>query len=148
MLNPRDIEQKVFTVVRLREGYSQPEVDDFLDQVVTSYSQVYAELDGYKKVRLEAEEAPTQVIPLVEPELMAASRIVQVAERTAEEMIEDAKATALEIIEDGKRERHALMGEMEERKARLQAQLNELAVAQSNVQRRLKAALEAINEAG
>lgn len=54
MLTPEQIEQKQFTVVRLTEsGYRQTEVDDFLDELHSAYSQVWADA-GRMQAQLKA----------------------------------------------------------------------------------------------
>src|SRR5687768_13620484 len=160
MLTPADIEKKVFAVVRLREGYSSKEVDDFLDRVLVSYRELQAELDGYRR-------ADTAVLPQVVPnEIIQASRLLELAEKAAKEqyeeaevnagalkdaarqpgqqIIQDAKAEATRLIEEGTNEKHAEVGRLEDQRGKMQTQINELLVVQQNVHKKLKAALEAI----
>jgi DivIVA domain-containing protein len=46
LLTPADIRNKVFTTVRLREGYDLAQVDTFLDQVEATLSSVLGEERG------------------------------------------------------------------------------------------------------
>ena len=42
MLTPADINSKQFATTRLKEGYDQVDVDDFLDRVQADYEQLQA----------------------------------------------------------------------------------------------------------
>ncbi|WP_432494218.1 DivIVA domain-containing protein [Kineococcus auxinigenes] len=44
-LSPEDVVEKRFNPTRVREGYAQDEVDDFLDEVVTELRRLHAEND-------------------------------------------------------------------------------------------------------
>jgi DivIVA domain-containing protein len=152
MLLPDDIEKKQFTVHRLREGYAQSEVDNFLDEIHASYLAMYTELDRYRK----ASDAPTQVIPAIKPdlplEISQASRLLKVAEEAARQEHEEAKSQAARImleardeakriVSEGKAEHHRTVGELEERKAQIQGQIDDLARAHADVLRKLRSAL-------
>jgi DivIVA domain-containing protein len=151
MLTPKDIENKQFAVVRLREGYSSKEVDDFLDKILVSYRELYAELDGYRKVRFD--DAPTEVLPaVVEPDIVLASKLLKVAEEAckretdeakaqAQEIIDGAHAEAQKVVNGAHAEKHRVVGEMEERKERLTARLTEITSVHAEVIKKLRGAL-------
>jgi DivIVA domain-containing protein len=153
MLTPQDIEAKKFAVVRLREGYSSKEVDDFLDRIVVSYREVQAELDGYRRASYDA---PTQVLPaVVEPDVVVASKLLKVAEEACRQETQEAKAEASRLIDEAHAEaqiivngahgeKHRVIGEMEERKEKLSARLDEIASVHADVLKKLKTALEAV----
>lgn len=46
LLTPDDVKNKLFTTVRLREGYNQVEVDNFLDEVYDTLEAVGSERDA------------------------------------------------------------------------------------------------------
>jgi DivIVA domain-containing protein len=151
MLTPHDIEQKQFTVHRLREGYAQKEVDDFLDEVVLSYREAMAELDGYRR----ADTAVlSPVLPEVPPEISQASMLLRVAEETARRIEDEAKSkatvviaeaetTANKIINAANGEKHRVIGELEERKEKLSARLSEITSVHADVIKKLRGALNA-----
>src|SRR6266542_6791476 len=121
-LTPEDVRNKVFTAVRLREGYDVNEVDDFLDEVVAELERLLADNDDLR-AKLEACEqrvatapaakapvappappppptpAPTPVptpppTPVAAPAgaggADAAARLLQLAQKTADELVADA----------------------------------------------------------
>jgi DivIVA domain-containing protein len=70
-LTPEDVRNKVFTAVRLREGYDVNEVDDFLDEVVAELERLLADNDDLR-AKLEACEqrvatAPAAKVPVAPP---------------------------------------------------------------------------------
>jgi DivIVA domain-containing protein len=151
MLTPDDIQKRVFTVVRARAGYNQEEVDDFLDEVHAAYDKLYEE-------HVRASNAPTQLIPKVQPdlpvEIAQASRLLKVAEESARQeheeariragvIVDDAKSEANRIINAARAEQHRTIGELEERRTYMQSQIDDLAKAHADVLRKLKAALGA-----
>lgn len=112
VLGPVDIEHVEFKVTRLKEGYDQDEVDNFLDRVADSLRSALSSNGNLESesVRLRQEnatlkrqleassEAPTQQIPLVQPEpTAAAGRLLELAQKTADEVIAKAQAEAVEI---------------------------------------------------
>lgn len=103
MITPADIDKKEFGATRLREGYDQNEVDDFLDQVVAAYSAVIAERNRLAEEvtllrrRLEAasSEAATTVLPTTPAG--SAEKILVAAQKTAEQVEADANTEAGQI---------------------------------------------------
>lgn len=170
MLTPQQIESKQFTVVRARAGYSQPEVDNFLDEIVTSYKLVYQELERHRGRLSHVSEADTQVIPSVAiPEqITQASKLLELAQRAADDqavaakisheqivqgardsgkqIIRDAKAEATRLLEDATREKHAEVGRLEDKREKLQARLDELDNHRKMVAERLAAALREVED--
>lgn len=149
MLIPEDIEGKQFGVVM--RGYSQKEVDDFLDEVVVSYREIHAELDGYRR----ADTAVLHPIVDVPAEVSQASRLLKVAEEACRQEQEEAKATARNIIDGAQTEaknivnaahgeRHRVIGELEEQRQKLQAKVDELENHRARVAERLAAALKEV----
>jgi len=103
MIEPADINQKQFSATRLKEGYDQTEVDDFLDRVEESYRSVLADRDRLRKeVQLlrskldrTSSEAATQVLPVTPAG--SAEKILVAAQRTAEQVEEEAKTEAAQL---------------------------------------------------
>jgi DivIVA domain-containing protein len=118
MIDPQDIERVEFKITRLKEGYDQDEVDNFLDRVVDSLRAV-----NESNARLEAENAqlrrknaeleraandtPTTQLPViqavaapapapVEP-TAAAAKLLDLAQKTADDLVAHAQQQAVEI---------------------------------------------------
>lgn len=106
MLTPNDINNKQFSATRIREGYDQREVDDFLDQVAADWVDVLRELGDLKtrneslKRRNDAlSTSPTAIIPPAPSSPPATvEKIITMAQETADKHIADAKAQADEIV--------------------------------------------------
>ena len=72
-LTPEDVRNKLFTTVRLREGYEQAEVDEFLDEVEAELIRLLKENDDLRLKltdagRGESAAAPAAAKPAVTPE--------------------------------------------------------------------------------
>jgi DivIVA domain-containing protein len=162
MIRPEDIEKKVFTVVHLRNGYSQNEVDDYLDEVILSYRAVLAELDGFRR-------ADTAVIPMAVPEqITQASRLLELSQQAvadekaaAEEeakkvlyearlegqkIVQGAKAEATRLLEEATQAKHAEVGRLEDQRQVLQNSLEILEGHRKRVAERLAAALREVSD--
>ena len=106
MLDPRDIDNKQFTTTRLKEGYDQTEVDDFLDRVAADYKQLQQELAKAlaenEVLRRRPSEAPTTVMSTVTPPAPSAlaEKLLAAAEVAAKQHEDEAKAEADRIIRE------------------------------------------------
>lgn len=114
MLTPADIDNKQFGTTRLKEGYDQDEVDNFLDLVKADYEflqQSVARLDEENRAlrrkvsyheAATGSEAATTVLPKVEPtepsEII--KKMLSAAETAAREHEAEAKARADEIVRE------------------------------------------------
>lgn len=106
LTTPEEIDKKQFKVTRIKEGYDQDEVDDFLDRVAADYRKLKSERDQVladnQRLRDRAANTqPTQVIPVTPPTpVESAERLLRVAEQTAQEHIADAQQKADEIVRE------------------------------------------------
>jgi DivIVA domain-containing protein len=128
-LTPEGVRNKLFTTVRLREGYDQTEVDEFLDEVEAELGRLIAENDDLRS-RLEAATRgepveplprPEPAAPVAEPEPVveptgpvvpqivvrnadevgeAAARLLAMAQRTADETVAEARTDADRMVTD------------------------------------------------
>lgn len=102
---PADIDRKEFKTTRVKEGYDQDEVDAFLDAVRVHWEaqkkaaeDASAEIVKLKRQLAEAQAIAdaydvTQVLPAPSP-AESATRILEFAQKTADEVMADAKAQA------------------------------------------------------
>lgn len=109
MLTPADINQMRFGTTRLREGYDQDEVDNFLDRVAEDYQRLVAEVNRLnsenatlrKLSRPPASEAPTVMqAPVAAPPSAVAEKLLQAAEQAAQQHEAEAKAKAEEMVRE------------------------------------------------
>lgn len=107
MLTPADIDGKQFKPTRLREGYDQGEVDNFLDQVGDALRVTMTRLAAAEEKNRALERAgdsrATTVIPVITdaapPTLSAsAERILTLAQETADKHVSEAKSKASGIV--------------------------------------------------
>ncbi len=112
MIDPREIEEVAFKTTRFSEGYDQDEVDNFLDRVAlelrnaqTSNGNLEAENQRLRRKVAELErvvqshtEAPTTQLPTVQSDpTAAAGRLLELAQKTADDVVAQAQAEAVAI---------------------------------------------------
>lgn len=107
-LTPLDIEKKEFK--RVFRGYSEEEVDDFLDLVIRDYEALYRE-------NLDLKER----LQLLEEQLQQYQRL----EETLKNTLVLAEKTAEEVKNNAHQEAELILREAQERAAKLQAQAQE-----------------------
>lgn len=108
MLDPHDIDSMKFKTTRLKEGYDQEEVDDFLDRVAAEYAELHAK---WQRLEVEAarlqrvidargSDAVTAPVPLASSVSPAGSaeKLLVLAQETADKHVADAKAQAEEVV--------------------------------------------------
>ncbi|GHU35811.1 hypothetical protein FACS1894105_05110 [Clostridia bacterium] len=106
MVTPQDIlKKKQFN--KSVGGYSIAEVDEFITQLITQYTELYDQCDKYeKKIRLVAErinemQSEEETISrLAINTQRQCDRMLEESEKVAGDKIRDAKAQAVEIIEN------------------------------------------------
>lgn len=99
MLTTKEIEDIEFKATRIKEGYDQEEVDDFLDRVAVDYANLQAKVSTLQEQLRRLTDAPTAKMNPVTP-LETADRLLRVAERTAQQHIADAELKADEIVRE------------------------------------------------
>ncbi|MFE6223039.1 DivIVA domain-containing protein [Streptomyces sp. NPDC057854] len=166
MLTPADIGKKQFGTTRLREGYDQDEVDDFLDLVEADYRSALARVTDLEAsvVRLRSDlavaqrasaDAVTSVIPV--PPAAGAERILAAAQRTADQVEAEAnteagkiraaaRADADSIKHTAEAERQAILNRLETERAELAEKIEMLKARRANYRAWLRAALSNIDE--
>ena len=127
-LKPTDIEQKTFST-SLR-GYDLDEVDDFLDEIISTLKELYEKLES----RPEG-EAPA--FTPTESDESAVGRVLVKAQETADEIVAQARADAERIRAEAQTEADEWIGERERRKAEAEAELAQLSQEVGAVRSRL-----------
>lgn len=109
MIDPQDIERVEFGTTRLKAGYDPDEVDQYLDRVadtlrmcIKSNGELEAEAVRLRRQVAELErranDAPTTQLPVIQTEpTAAAGRLLELAQKTADDVIAQAQADAVGI---------------------------------------------------
>lgn len=128
-LTPSDVEQKTFSTA-LR-GYDLDEVDDFLDEVVSTLRDLHEQVADAKAAQ-PSTEAPVVPVaaaaaepPPVDSE-SAVGRVLITAQTTADTIVAEAKDEANTIVEDAKAEAESWSTARDAKKAEADAEMSEL----------------------
>lgn len=108
MLTPADIDAKRFSTTRLKEGYVQEEVDDFLDSVQKDFQFLAAQVARLeeenrtlRRVANAASNAPTAELAIrPDPPSVVAEKLLQAAQTAHDDHVADGKARADEIVRE------------------------------------------------
>jgi DivIVA domain-containing protein len=181
-LTPEDVRNKQFTTVRLREGYDEDEVDAFLDEVEAELTRLYKESADLRaqlataQTRPQSKTAPPAPPPGREAAPVpvaaasagdgadAATRILQLAQRTADEAVAEARSKSDRIINEargqadkmlsearsrsetmdreGRERQQAMVGSLEQQRVDLERQVENLRAFEREYRTRLKSYLE------
>jgi cell division initiation protein len=119
-LTPIDVEQKAFT--QALRGYQMDEVDDFLDEVVSTLRNYEQRLrEAHDKIRvLESESAPTNRGGGDESEI---ARAILTAQRSADRLLAEARTQADEIRSEAVAETSQLKAQRDSERTRLQQEV-------------------------
>lgn len=129
-MTPEDINKKEFTTVRLREGYDPDEVDTFLDEVSATMSEMARDIEDLTRTNTNLErkllmpaDAPTAqlavvpAMPVEQPEVaqetvsVTASRLLELAQETAEKLVGEATAAGVLDRENARQESARVVAE-------------------------------------
>lgn len=154
MIKPEQIERKQFTVRKLK-GYDPDEVDAFLDAVVKSYREVLAELSrSIDTVQRLRDNQVTQVIP---PVIGDVTRLLSVAQQTADQtiadangqagsIVSDARKEATDIVEAGHEQRKIRITQLEDQRLELQQHVDAMQKAMEAARGRMQGALAELGD--
>ena len=144
LLTTEDVLNKKFQYVKFREGYDQDEVDEFLDEVVSTIYSLQMENQDLKE-KLEAAErriaelsnsAPVAA-PVVETPAPAApaltgpqdaesaTSMLALAQRVHDEYVRDGEEQSAKIIAEANAERDAIIADAQKQKDSLLSQLDQ-----------------------
>ena len=141
LLTTEDVLNKKFQYVKFREGYDQDEVDEFLDEVVSTIYALQMENQDLKE-KLEAAErrvaelsnsdfspaeAPAPAAPaLTGPQdAESATSMLALAQRVHDEYVRDGEEQAAKIIAEANAERDAIISDAQKQKDSLLSQLEQ-----------------------
>ena len=151
LLTTEDVLNKKFQYVKFREGYDQDEVDEFLDEVVSTIYSLQMENQDLKE-KLEAAErriaelsnsdytpaetpapvaAPVVETPAPAPAITgpqdaeSATSMLALAQRVHDEYVRDGEEQAAKIIAEANAERDAIIADAQKQKDSLLSQLDQ-----------------------
>ena len=152
LLTTEDVLNKTFNIVKFREGYDQVEVDDFLDEVVSTIYTLQAENQNLRE-ELEAAErrvaelsngqattftAPEEPEPVVEeapapaasvtetPESAeSATSMLALAQRVHDEYVRDGREESDRIIADANAKRDEIIADAQNQHQNILSQLDQ-----------------------
>ena len=127
-MTPADVEQKTFSTA-LR-GYDLDEVDDFLDDVVSTIRELQGQI-------VEARAEPSAQQPATPADESAIGRALVKAQTTGDTMIADAQKEADQIRAEAKSEADSWAEERDAKKADVDKEMAELTTHVSGVRRQL-----------
>ena len=147
LLTTEDVLNKKFQYVKFREGYDQDEVDEFLDEVVSTIYSLQMENQELKE-KLEAAErrvaelsngdftpvetpapavveTPAPVMPAfaVPQDPDSATSMLALAQRVHDEYVRDGEEQSAKIIAEAKAERESIIAEAHKQKDNVLKQL-------------------------
>ncbi len=151
-LTASDVANKQFTTVKLREGYNMEEVDGFLDEVEGELGRLHREIDDLTAQTAAAPPAvlaPPAPVEVVAPVVVAAApptdaavRMLELAQKTADEYVAGAKVEADRILADARSTHARTMGDLESERTGIQAKVDELRAFEKEYRTRLRSYLE------
>lgn len=154
-VEPADIDKIEFKTTRVKEGYDQDEVDAFLDEVMLNWeaaeqglAQAKRECERLKRELDALTEAydVTAPIPTVSP-AESATRILEFAQRTADDVMADAKAKADETVVTARNEAERLKNDARGVVYQLEQEVKQLAGKKKETQDYLRGYLRrALND--
>ncbi|SEJ46784.1 DivIVA domain-containing protein [Demequina mangrovi] len=164
LLTAEDVLNKAFSKTKYREGFDQDEVDDFLDEVAATISQLTAERDELA-AKVESGGGVAAAAPTPEPStdaglLQAATdpnpptptgmlamaqklhdEYVAAGEEEKERLVEEGKAKAESIVERAETDATARMEELNAERSLLETKIDDLRRFERDYRARLKSYL-------
>ena len=145
LLTTEDVLNKKFQYVKFREGYDQDEVDEFLDEVVsTIYSLLKEKLEAAERrvaelsnsdytpaetpapVAAPAVETPAPAAALTGPQdAESATSMLALAQRVHDEYVRDGEEQSAKIIAEANAEREKIIADAQKQKDSLLSQLDQ-----------------------
>ena len=135
-LTADEVHDKQFRLVRQSTGYDIDEVDAFLDEVEGTIRGLQAELEDARAGVYET-SGPQQPTAPAEPPASAAARILELAQRTADDYASEARRAADGLVAEARDQAHGLLSQAESQRTALEARVSALRTFESEVRTRL-----------
>jgi DivIVA domain-containing protein len=169
-LSPQDVAAKQFTVVKFSSGYKMDEVDAFLDEVEGELGRLLRDNDELRAAGGRPGSEPLSMAPPPPPPAApvaapvaapapppppppappapaagasdGAVRMLELAQRTADQAVAEAKAEAQKILDSARGEHARMVSDLEGQRTALQAKVDELRAFEREYRTRLRGYLE------
>ncbi|HEX6887823.1 MAG TPA: DivIVA domain-containing protein [Candidatus Nanopelagicales bacterium] len=153
-LSAQDVHDKQFKLVRQSTGYDIDEVDAFLDEVEAELSRLTAALTEARAAAAPAghpdnptdEQAPagagSGAVPALGDSAGSAARILELAQRTADEYVAEARRTADGLVHEAQDQARTVIAGLESQRAELEARVAALRAFEVEVRGRLTSYFE------
>lgn len=145
MITPMDIHNKTFT--RQLRGYSQEEVNSFLEELAGDYERIYRE---HREMEEEMDTIRTKLRNFEKMESTMSSTLIM-AQQTADNMKSSAHKEADLSLKEAQDKAHAIVAEAEESRRKMNADLvkteSELALYIENLLSNFKSAMTLVEAA-
>jgi cell division initiation protein len=128
VMTPSDVEQKTFSTA-LR-GYDLDEVDDFLDDVISTLRDLQDQIAEAKAVKPSAAPTPPEDESVI-------GRVLMTAQTTADTMIEDARKEADQLLADARSEADSWTDERDAKRAAAEEEMADLGSHVGSVRKQL-----------
>ena len=150
-LSAQDVHDKQFKLVRQSTGYDIDEVDGFLDEVEAEIARLTDELAAAQSALATAEqrtaeqrtaeqqptEPPASAAPTPGDGAGAAARILELAQRTADEYVAEARRTADTLVSEAEERARTAVAALEGQRAELEGRVTALRTFEAEVRTRL-----------
>jgi len=131
-LSAQDVHDKQFKLVRNSTGYDMDEVDAFLDEVEAEIARLSDELQAAHEQVVAA-----GAVPEAQPASAAAARILEMAQRTADEYIADARRKADSMVGEAEKSARKSVKKLEAQRVDLEARVTALRTFETEIRSRL-----------
>ena len=131
-LSSQDVHDKQFKLVRNSTGYDMDEVDAFLDEVEAEIARLTDEVQA-----AQDRFAAASTVPEAESTSAAAARILEMAQRTADEYMADARRKADSMVSDAEKAARKSVKKLEAQRGDLEARVTALRTFESEIRSRL-----------
>ena len=131
-LSAQDVHDKQFKLVRNSTGYDMDEVDAFLDEVEAEIARLSDELQAARE-----QIGAAGAVPEAEPTSAAAARILEMAQRTADEYIADARSKADSMVSEAEKSARKSVKKLEAQRVDLEARVGALRTFETEIRSRL-----------
>ncbi len=136
-LSAQDVHDKQFKLVRNSTGYDMDEVDAFLDEIEAEMARLSDELQACQE---KAEEA--SAVPDTQASSAAGARLLEMAQRTADEYVADARRTADAMVADAEKAARKSVKKLEAQRRELEGRVGALRTFESEIRSRLTGYLQ------
>lgn len=143
-LTAQDVHDKQFKLVRQTTGYDMDEVDAFLDEVETEINRLNSIIADQQQALENTQQIPVgqTAAPEAETPVAGAARILELAQRTADEHLAEAQSRGEAMIRDAEQRAQDAKDAIDSQRMDLERQIEGLRSIEGDIRTRLRSYLE------